>query len=63
MRYRLLGRTGLKAAELRLAPDEVERLSATTEPRKLYPQRMVERQGEGRSAPQEAGRALAATES
>ena len=53
----------LKAAELRLAPDEVERLSATTEPRKLYPQWMVERQGAGRSVAAGGVRARAATES
>ena len=53
----------LKAAELRLAPEELERLSATTEPPKLYPQWMVERQGAGRATDQESARAHAATES
>ncbi|MGB7922418.1 MAG: aldo/keto reductase [Pyrinomonadaceae bacterium] len=38
----------LKAADLRLSPEEVERLSATTAPPKLYPQWMIETQNEGR---------------
>jgi aryl-alcohol dehydrogenase-like predicted oxidoreductase len=38
----------LKAAELRLTPEEVEELSATTAPAAMYPQWMVERQGAGR---------------
>ena len=53
----------LKAAELRLTSEEVERLSATTAPRAQYPQWMVERQGAGRTAQEEGARALAATES
>jgi aryl-alcohol dehydrogenase-like predicted oxidoreductase len=39
----------LKAAELRLSAEEVERLSATTAPPAMYPQWMVERQGAGRA--------------
>jgi aryl-alcohol dehydrogenase-like predicted oxidoreductase len=38
----------LKAADLELKLDEVEALSATTEPPKLYPQWMVERMNAGR---------------
>ena len=38
----------LKAAELRLSAEEVEKLSATTAPRPLYPAWMVERQNSGR---------------
>ncbi|HEX8097745.1 MAG TPA: aldo/keto reductase, partial [Pyrinomonadaceae bacterium] len=38
----------LKAAEIRLTPKEVARLSETTVPRTLYPQWMIERQNEGR---------------
>ncbi|MDQ3920384.1 MAG: aldo/keto reductase [Acidobacteriota bacterium] len=53
----------LKAAELRLAPEELGRLSATTEPPRLYPQWMVERQGAGRSPDEEPARAHAAAES
>jgi aryl-alcohol dehydrogenase-like predicted oxidoreductase len=41
----------LKAVELRLTPEEVERLSATTAPRPLYPNWMVERQNMGRVTP------------
>ena len=39
----------LKAVELKLSAQEVERLSATTAPPKLYPQWMVEVQGAGRA--------------
>lgn len=39
----------LKAVELKLSAEEVERLSATTAPAALYPQWMVERQGAGRA--------------
>lgn len=38
----------LKAADLRLSPEEIEQLSATTVPPKLYPQWMIETQNEGR---------------
>jgi aryl-alcohol dehydrogenase-like predicted oxidoreductase len=38
----------LKAAALELSPADIEVLSATTEPRTLYPQWMIERQNEGR---------------
>jgi aryl-alcohol dehydrogenase-like predicted oxidoreductase len=38
----------LKAAELELSTEEVERLSATTAPRQMYPQWMIERQNSGR---------------
>jgi aryl-alcohol dehydrogenase-like predicted oxidoreductase len=38
----------LKAAELRLTPEEEARLSESTAPPKLYPQWMVERQNAGR---------------
>ena len=38
----------LKSAEIELTREEVERLSAATEPHKLYPQWMIERQNEGR---------------
>ncbi len=40
----------LKAAELKLTPEEVEQLSQTTAPRPMYPQWMIERQNAGRSA-------------
>jgi aryl-alcohol dehydrogenase-like predicted oxidoreductase len=43
----------LKAAGLRLTPEEVERLSATTAPRPLYPNWMVEWQNMGRVTPVE----------
>ncbi len=43
----------LKAVELKLSREEVERLSATTAPPSMYPQWMVERQGAGRSTPNE----------
>ena len=39
----------LKAAELKLTPDELEQLSATTQPRQLYPEWMIERQNAGRT--------------
>jgi aryl-alcohol dehydrogenase-like predicted oxidoreductase len=39
----------LKAAELNLTTDEIERLSATTQPRQLYPEWMIERQNAGRT--------------
>jgi aryl-alcohol dehydrogenase-like predicted oxidoreductase len=39
----------LKSVELRLMPEELERLSATTAPHAQYPQWMVELQGAGRS--------------
>ena len=39
----------LKAAELKLSAEEVERLSATTAPPAMYPQWMVEHQGAGRA--------------
>jgi len=39
----------LKAAELTLTADEIERLSATTQPRPLYPEWMIERQNAGRA--------------
>src|SRR6266550_2337136 len=38
----------LKAAALELSSEEIETLSATTAPRALYPQWMIERQNEGR---------------
>jgi hypothetical protein len=38
----------LRAAELELSAEEVERLSATTAPRQMYPQWMIERQNAGR---------------
>ena len=38
----------LKSIEVQLSAEEVERLSATTAPRTLYPQWMMERQNEGR---------------
>ncbi|HEY0547520.1 MAG TPA: aldo/keto reductase [Pyrinomonadaceae bacterium] len=38
----------LKATEVRLSAEEVERLNAATAPRALYPQWMIERQNEGR---------------
>ena len=38
----------LKAGEIVLSPEEVERLSAITAPRPLYPEWMVERQNAGR---------------
>lgn len=38
----------LKAAQIELSDEEVERLSATTAPRALYPQWMIERQNAGR---------------
>ena len=43
----------LKAAELRLSTEEVERLSATTAPAAQYPRWMVELQGAGRSTENE----------
>jgi aryl-alcohol dehydrogenase-like predicted oxidoreductase len=43
----------LKAVELRLSPEEIERLSRTTEPAAQYPQWMVELQGAGRSTENE----------
>jgi aryl-alcohol dehydrogenase-like predicted oxidoreductase len=43
----------LKAVELKLSAEEVERLSATTAPPKMYPQWMVEFQGAGRSTQSE----------
>jgi aryl-alcohol dehydrogenase-like predicted oxidoreductase len=43
----------LKAVELRLSTEEVERLSATTAPAALYPQWMVKLQGAGRSTEKE----------
>jgi aryl-alcohol dehydrogenase-like predicted oxidoreductase len=39
----------LKSAELRLTPEELERLSAATAPPAQYPQWMIELQGAGRS--------------
>lgn len=39
----------LKSAEIELTEEEVARLSATTAPRPLYPQWMIERQNAGRS--------------
>ena len=44
----------LKAVELKLSTEEVERLSATTAPQAMYPQWMVERQGAGRSTQSES---------
>ncbi len=38
----------LQAVEVQLSADEIERLSATTQPAKLYPQWMIELQNEGR---------------
>ena len=38
----------LKASDIELSVEEVERLSATTAPRAQYPQWMIERQNEGR---------------
>jgi aryl-alcohol dehydrogenase-like predicted oxidoreductase len=38
----------LKAVDVQLSAAEIERLSATTQPPKLYPQWMIERQNEGR---------------
>jgi len=38
----------LGAAGLRLTPDQVARLAATTQPPTLYPEWMVERQNAGR---------------
>ncbi len=38
----------LKATEVKLSAEEVERLNAATAPRALYPQWMIERQNEGR---------------
>jgi aryl-alcohol dehydrogenase-like predicted oxidoreductase len=43
----------LKAVELRLSAEEIERLSATTAPPALYPQWMVEFQGAGRATQSE----------
>lgn len=40
----------LKAAEIKLTAEEVERISATTAPRTLYPQWMIERQNTGRTS-------------
>lgn len=54
MNYRVLGHTGLKvsellkAAELQLTAAELDVLSATTAPRPIYPQWMIELQNEGR---------------
>jgi aryl-alcohol dehydrogenase-like predicted oxidoreductase len=53
----------LRAAELRLSPEEIERLSATTAPGAMYPQWMIEHQGAGRSTPVAAPSARAASES
>lgn len=53
----------LKAVELKLSAEEVERLSATTAPPALYPQWMVERQGAGRSMPNESEAAQSASSS
>ncbi|HKP48279.1 MAG TPA: aldo/keto reductase [Pyrinomonadaceae bacterium] len=39
----------LRATQISLTPEEVETLSATTAPKTLYPQWMIERQNEGRS--------------
>jgi aryl-alcohol dehydrogenase-like predicted oxidoreductase len=38
----------LKAVDVQLSAEEIERLSATTQPPKLYPQWMIELQNEGR---------------
>jgi aryl-alcohol dehydrogenase-like predicted oxidoreductase len=38
----------LKATEVKLSAEEIERLNATTAPRALYPQWMIELQNEGR---------------
>ncbi len=40
----------LKAAEIKLTAEDVERISATTAPRSLYPQWMIERQNTGRTS-------------
>ena len=40
----------LKAAELKLTPEEVATLSATTKPTQLYPEWMIEHQNAGRAA-------------
>jgi len=40
----------LKAAEIKLSAEEVERISATTKPHTLYPQWMIERQNQGRTS-------------
>ena len=55
----------LKAVELKLSAEEVERLSATTAPPSMYPQWMVEFQGAGRatrneSAPEQSSSSSAA---
>jgi aryl-alcohol dehydrogenase-like predicted oxidoreductase len=52
----------LKSAELRLSPEEIERLSATSAPAKMYPQWMIELQGGGRASQTNALRAAAKTE-
>jgi aryl-alcohol dehydrogenase-like predicted oxidoreductase len=53
----------LKAAELRLSAEEVERLSATTAPPAMYPQWMIERQGAGRATQNEGNAATQSTSS
>jgi len=52
----------LKAADVELSAEEVERLSATTAPRALYPQWMIARQNAGRVEPEESKQAAAGSE-
>jgi aryl-alcohol dehydrogenase-like predicted oxidoreductase len=49
----------LKAADLQLTPEEIERLSRTTAPAAIYPQWMIERQNAGRIEAVETGKKAA----